>query len=1005
MVAEEIKDRNNPFPGLRPFLQEESRFFFGRENETREIIRKLYENRFIAVIGSSGSGKSSLVNSGVIPGLLNYKNAEAWKVISLRPGSNPLKNLSDAFARSILNNNNDFGESDDMEISHLRDNPNWISSLKNIIAGSGEKVLIVVDQFEELFTRNSEDNHYNKPEDAVRFAGLLENAVKQESFEVYVIILVRTDFIGECAGFHGLIKMMNNSNFLMPRMTLENCKAVIENPLKAVGAEIDPKFVDTILNDLGDQPDQLPVLQHLMMRSFDYWKEHGAGSRPIEITDYIAVGTITGAMSRHADEAFNELSDEGKDICKRFFKAITGKGSDNRDIRHPMTFGALKSVVQCNEKDLLNVIEKFRAVKRSFIVPRYDTPINDDTFIDISHESIMHLWGRLKEWIDDEAASVRIYRRLSEASAMYQQGKTTLLKNPDLQIAINWREKQKPTVEWAERYDPAFERAIVYLRTSEKALIDEEERKSILQKKKIRTGRIIASILGIFAVIFLGLMLVTFTQKNAINKQRAEALKQKAAAVEYATASERVAIASRIQLASADSVADAAKKNEAEALQQKAIFENRSLVAERRIINAETAVKNAIDEKNLVAGKRMVSLGKSLALKSLLMTEQKDLQALLAYQGYLFNKRNGGNSNDADIYQGLYNITKTYGNQNYRNFSGHTDAITSIAFVPGQREFYTSGEDGKIIKWGLDNRNQTLQVIYSGSEIINVLAISSDQNWLASGSQNAGIKMIPLKGNGIGYELKGHTGPIKSLIFSYDGRYLYSASLDGRVLKWDLSVRTSTDISQGLGEITSIDLSSDNRYIAGINNEGKVIVWDPVKNTDNFRIEAEGKRIKTVRFKPDDDILGIGYTDGFFELWDISSKAKLSGIKAHTDEVNDIRFNSKFSQIATASNDGLIKLWNSEDFTVLPISLEDNEGLVISIEFSPDGQVIVSGSTGKSNNLKGRATNNELLAQDVCSAITRNFTTDEWISYVGRDIPYEATCTENQYNIKVKEIK
>ena len=116
-------------------------------------------------------------------------------------------------------------------------------------------------------------------------------------------------------------------------------------------------------------------------------------------------------------------------------------------------------------------------------------------------------------------------------------------------------------------------------------------------------------------------------------------------------------------MASADSVADAAKKNEAEALQQKAIFENRSLVAERRITNAETAIKNAIDEKNLIAGKRMVSLGKSLALKSLLMTEQKDLQTLLAYQGYLFNKRNGGNSNDADIYQGLYNITKTYGNR------------------------------------------------------------------------------------------------------------------------------------------------------------------------------------------------------------------------------------------------------------------------------------------------------------------------------------------------------
>ncbi len=1005
MAAEEIKDRKNPFPGLRPFLQEESGLFFGRENETREIIRKLLENRFVAVIGTSGSGKSSMVNSGVIPGLLKDKDTGAWKVISLHPGGNPLKSLSDTFARSILGNNA-FSESDDTVISHLRDNPNWISSsLKNIVSGSGEKILFVVDQFEELFTGSSEDNRYNKPEDAVRFAVMLENAVKQKSVEVYVIILVRSDFVGECAVFHGLIEMMNNSNFLVPRMTWENYKAVIENPVKAAGAEIDPKLVVAILNDLGDQSDQLPVLQHLMMRSFDYWKEHGGESRPIEITDYTAVGTISGAISRHADEAFNELTDEGKDICKRLFKAITGKGSDNRGIRHPMTFGALKSVVQCSDRDLLNVVEKFRTAERSFIVPRYNAPINDDTFIDLSHESIMRLWGRLKEWIDDEAASVRMYRRLSEASAMYQQGKTTLLKNPDLQLAINWREKQKPTVKWAERYDPAFERAIVYLRTSEKAWIEEEERKSTQQKKKIKAGRVIASILGIIAVIFLGLMLVAFIQKNVTNRQRVDALKQKAAAIEYATASERVAIASRMQLASADSVIDEAKKNEAEALQQKAILENRSLVAERRIINAETIVKNSIDEKNLVAGKRMISLGKSLALKSLLVPEQKDLQALLAYQGYLFNNRNGGDSNDADIYQGLYNITKAYGNKNYRNFSGHTDAITSIAFVPGQREFYTSGADGKIIRWGLDNRNQSLQVIYSGSEIINVLAISPDQNWLASGSQNAGIKMIPLKGNGIGYELKGHSGPVKSLIFSYDGRYLYSASLDGRVLKWDLSAKTSTDISQGLGELTSIDLSSDNRYIAGISNEGKVVVWDPEKNTENFRIEADGKRIKAVRFKPDDDILGIGYTDGFFELWDISSKTKVSGIKAHAADVNDIRFNSKFSQIATASNDGSIKLWNSGDFAALPISLEDNEGLVITIEFSPDGQVIVSGSAGKSDNLKGRATNNELLAQDVCSAVTRNFTMDEWIAFVGRDIEFEATCPEKQYNIKVKEIK
>ncbi|NMD02292.1 MAG: ATP-binding protein, partial [Bacteroidales bacterium] len=219
MAAEAKKDKFNPFPGLRPFLREESGLFFGRENETREVIRKLLENQFIAVIGTSGSGKSSLVNSGVIPELLKNDTDNSWKIISLHPGSNPLKSLADAFARSILGNQS-FRESDDSVISHLKENPDWISSsLKNLLLSPGEKVLLVVDQFEELFRNSTDDVRYNNPEDSSKFAGLLENAVRQKGSDLYVIIIVRSDFVGECAGFHGLIEMMNNSNFLVPRMT------------------------------------------------------------------------------------------------------------------------------------------------------------------------------------------------------------------------------------------------------------------------------------------------------------------------------------------------------------------------------------------------------------------------------------------------------------------------------------------------------------------------------------------------------------------------------------------------------------------------------------------------------------------------------------------------------------------------------------------------------------------------------------------------------------------
>ncbi|MBN2861999.1 MAG: hypothetical protein JXN62_02480, partial [Bacteroidales bacterium] len=968
---------------------------------------KLLTNKFVTVIGASGSGKSSLINSGIIPKLpgIAAKRKPSWKVISLHPGNDPLMSLANAFAKSILADQ-DFDQSDKSVISHMEDNPDWIvSAMKNLILKPGEKVLVIIDQFEEVFGTGSDTPLSIVNEKAKKFAGLLENAIRQTAVEIYILISIRSDFVAECASFHGLIQLINNSSFLVPRMTRDNYKSVIENQLKYAGAEIDPKLVETILNDLGDQSDQLPVLQHLLMRTFSFWKEHDGSGRPIDQSDYSAVGTLSGAISRHADEAYNELSPERKDICRRLFQAITGKGSDNRGFRHPLAVGRIVSIIECGQNELTEVIEKFRRPSRSFIIPHYDKPLNDNTVIDLSHESIMRLWGRLKEWIDDEAASVRMYRRLSEASTMYQQGKTTLLKNPDLQLAINWREKQKPTVSWAERYDPAFERVMVYLRTSEKAALDEEQKKITRQRKKIRSNRIIASILGTAALISLGLMFVAFVQKKNSDRQRTDALKQKAAAVEYATSSERVAIASRLQLAIADSIAEAAKENEKGALYLRQISENRRSDAERAIIKAEMNAETAAAERELAMSKRMISVGKSMALKSLLLTGQEDLQTLLAYQGYVFNERNNGEENDADIYHGLYNLAKHYNSDNYKVFSGHVDEIKSIAFVPGGREFFTAGSDGKIMKWGLDNKKQSLQVIYSGSDIINVLAVSPDAGWLASGGQNSEIKMIPLQGTGIGYELKGHSGPVKSLIFSFDGKYLYSASSDGKVLKWDLSSKTSTNISINMEQITSIDLSPDNKYIAGINNEGKVVVWDPERSSDNFRIEAAGKVIRSVRFKPEDNILAIGYTDGYLEVWDISARKRISEVKAHKSEVNDIRFNSKLSQIATASNDGTLKLWNSSDFTALPVVFDDNEGIVVSIEFSPDGQVIVSGTSGKSNNLKGRASNSTLLAKDICTVVSRNFTLDEWMAYVGKDIGYEETCPDKQYNIRVREIK
>lgn len=1017
----------NPFPGLRPFLPEENHLFFGREQEMDEVLKKLLQNRFVAVIGTAGSGKSSLVSAGIIPEIINQgRNTEnEWKYISVCPGNTPLENLKNAFAQAVSANTN-IKENGTGIITGIENNPDWLVKLvKDVLAGTGERILLVIDQFEELFTCSTSQADPAIDESVAEFTRLIESAVNQTSADIYVILAIRTDFVGECAHLSGLTQLINSSNYLLPRMKRESLKAVIEKPLKAAGIGFDPDLTATILEDLGNRADSLPLLEHALMRTYSSWERRGDRNSMIGLSDYSAAGKISGAMALQANEAYEQLSPRGKEICRGFFKAITVMGPDNKGIRRPTRLGTIKSVTECNGEELLEVIEKFRVPSVTFLKPDSGIRLNDNTVIDITHEALIHQWDRLKEWVREEAYDAGIYKNLSEASALFQQGKAALLKNPDLEIAVNWRDKRKPSLHWAERYDPAFERAMVYLRTSEKANKDEQTERQKKQVNKSK-GRIISFFLGGLSVISVGLMLFAFIQKMASDMKRIEAEQQKTEAVQKADRVARNSEAVIHKLAEADSAAAVASLKVSEAIRLKEMSDNERNIAERLTseslkrqteavreadsakssqLRAELIANYATEEKNAAMRGRLIAIGKSMSLRSLQLPGQQDLQSLLAYQGYLFNLENGGAQNDADIYTGLYNVAKLYGDINYKSFYGHEGGIESVAFIPGKREFITSGSDGKLMKWSLDRPSQSLQLIYSGTEIINVLAVSPDGGWLACGERSSKIRMIPLSGSDQGYDLKGHSGEIKSLIFSFDGKYLYSSSLDGKVLKWDIKLRSSTDISGNILQVTSIDLSSDNKYIAGVGKDGKVKVWDPDLNSDNFTIGSAGRTISRVRFKPDENILALGYTDGYIEIWDIAAREKISEFQAHNDEIRDIRFNSQISQLATASFDGTIKLWDTKDTGALPVIFNDNEGLVVEMAFSHDGQVIISGTSGSKNNLTGRGSNAGLLAAGICSKVTRNFTGEEWMSYAGKDIPYEKTCPDKEYKIKVREVR
>ena len=724
---------------------------------------------------------------------------------------------------------------------------------------------------------------------------------------------------------------------------------------------------------------------------------------PFDKSDYDSVETMSAAISLHANEVYEKLTLRGKEICEVMFKAITEKGVDGKDLKRPTSVREIKEIADCTSEELFEVVDKFRTDTQSFITPQQDVKLEEESIIDLSHESLIKLWDRLRKWVDDEAASAVMYLRLSEISAMYQQGKTTLWHQPDLQQAINWRDKYKPTLAWAVRYDPAFERAMVYLRTSEKEYLKEEESKIKLQKLQSKKTRLITLVLGVTVFVLIALALFVFVQKNTSYKQIAYAEQRRFLAEIEKEKADLSTIEAIAALKIADSNAVVAVNNAQEANRLRGFAQVEALRQRQIALAQSDSAKVATEQRNVAQKQRMLSIGKFLSLKSLQEQGKKDLQSLLAFQAYLFNKDNGGTDNDADIYAGLYNVAKNYGNKNYKTFEGHSGGIRSIAFVPGKKEFFTSGDDGKVIKWAMDRPNQALQIIYSGSEIIDVLAVSPDSSWLAMGGANSMIKLVSLNGEE-GYEMKGSGGAIKSLIFSIDSKNLYSAALDGIVLKWDLASRTSVNLTDGTLPITSIDISFNGKFMAGINTAGEAVVWNQENRSDNFRIDMTSKNIKSIRFNPNDNFLALGDVNGNVELWDVDQRKKISEVKAHNAQINDIQFNGKLKQMATASNDKSLKIFSMSDLTEPPVTLNDFEEFVMVIQFSPDGDIIISGSYENRNNLVSRPTHVDGLVDEICGIVSRNMTQEEWNIYVGKDIPLENTCRVKEPSIIIRPI-
>ncbi|MEZ5319194.1 MAG: hypothetical protein R2752_17470 [Vicinamibacterales bacterium] len=523
----------NPFPGLRPFESDEDHLFFGRETEVDALLGRLRTARFVAVVGTSGSGKSSLVRSGLIPALHSGAMAGAgssWRIATLRPGEDPIGHLATALhANDVLGTDDELADTRRvlLDATLRRGTQGLANAVRHAHLPPDHNVLVLVDQFEELFRfRRSRGAHAR--DESIAFVRLLLEATSLRTLPIYVVLTMRSDFLGDCMDFPGLPDAVNAGLFLVGRMSRSALRSALTGPVAVAGGAITPRLVNRVMNDLGDDQDQLPRVQHALMRTWEHWASRVAGDAaaashtddaaaaspmdadavadPMDVADYEAIGGLADALSRHAEEAFAEASDAvGAPAVERAFKALTDTFTDPRGVRRPTPVGELAAVCGLADAEVIRLVEIFRRPGRSFLMPPAATPLTPASIVDLSHESLMRCWTRLIDWAAEEAESAELYMRLSRAAEWHAGGAGGLWRQPELGLASQWREREAPTEAWGDRLDGHFDRTMAFLDGSLEADRAEADRVERQRRTTLRrtqwTAAVLATLLVVAAVL------------------------------------------------------------------------------------------------------------------------------------------------------------------------------------------------------------------------------------------------------------------------------------------------------------------------------------------------------------------------------------------------------------------------------------------------------------------------------------------------------------------------
>jgi len=516
---------SQPYPGLRPFNTHEKEIYCGRSKQIDTLKQKLMKNKLIAIVGPSGSGKSSLINAGLIPEV----EKDAFTIIAVRPKNTPLQSLAESLYdcfRWECDQKQITPESikEMLEHSFL----GLIEFFKSIELSDNHKTLIIIDQFEEILRYVPQPDGNSE---ASAFVYVLEKTIMTASLPLYFVISIRSDNIGDCMKFFDLSEMVTHNIFLIPKLYPREYREIIKGPLSHESFKditvMKPELVNRIISDLSNKQDQLPILQHALWLMWH--QQQNNDTIVFDIQRYSDIGGLKFCINKNADAIFNGLKDNQKIIAEKIFKSLINADRNREDTRRPMVdIDAIACELEMfSIEDISEVITFFCNEQCYFLKTEIkknsrSTKKGNDFFryVEISHECIIRQWHRLNQWWEEEIEAIKIFELLLDrVSENRKKNGFVRLDDYNLDKANNWIQDNKPNRYWARRYnnqtiemsakDVFFNDVIAFIKTSNQARQDERHKENQKQEriKTIKKKAIMGTIVSlVFVVITLSLM-------------------------------------------------------------------------------------------------------------------------------------------------------------------------------------------------------------------------------------------------------------------------------------------------------------------------------------------------------------------------------------------------------------------------------------------------------------------------------------------------------------------